>query len=111
MMETVLVIHLRVIQGLNVNYVCQDIFGLKQIEPAMVTLKIVFYLCIENVRNYSIYADCICNIVGTTAASSDCSDMSGQCMCISGYTGFMCSECISGWYWTSSESSCTGRSL
>ena len=58
-------------------------------------------------------SDCSCNTVGTTGSSSDCVDETGDCTCATslGYSGQMCSDCMSGWYWTSTESTCTGMRL
>ena len=56
-----------------------------------------------------IISDCECNISGTEDRASDCTDEDGQCLCSSGngYSGSKCDDCLTGWYWTSSDKMCT----
>ena len=52
---------------------------------------------------------CSCNTTGTSGNSDECADESGDCSCASNYSGSMCSTCVSGYYWTSSDKTCTGN--
>ena len=85
----------------------QDGTGHLQIAAALV--KVLFCLLIFNFNNIFLWTDCSCNTAGTTSGSSECADTSGDCTCATGYSGQMCDSCISGWYWTSTASTCTGK--
>jgi len=60
---------------------------------------------------------CDCNTVGTIGGSSSCADETGDsCSCsgTDGYSGGLsgkCDDCLDGWYWTSSDSTCTSKYL
>ena len=60
---------------------------------------------------------CDCNTVGTIGGSTSCADETGDsCSCsgTDGYSGGLsgkCDDCLDGWYWTSSDSTCTSKYL
>ena len=58
---------------------------------------------------------CDCNTVGTISGSTSCADETGDsCSCsgTDGYSGGLsgkCDDCLDGWYWTSSDSTCNSK--
>ena len=90
--------------------VCLVGIGHQLIACAQVKIMIHFLKDGKDVSQFKYsFLDCSCNTVGTTSSSSECADTSGDCTCATGYSGQMCSSCISGWYWTSTASTCTGK--
>ena len=58
-------------------------------------------------------SDCGCNLSGTMGGSSTC-DETGICTCdaSAGYSGGQngkCDDCLDGWYWTASDSTCRSK--
>ena len=54
--------------------------------------------------------------MGTIEGSSTCEDETGICTCDTsqGYSGGnsgKCNDCLDGWYWTTSDSTCTSKKL
>lgn len=41
-----------------------------------------------------VFAECICNKLGTNSSLGDCDKDSGQCPCKSGVTGVRCDQCL-----------------
>ena len=61
-------------------------------------------------------AGCDCNVMGTIEGLSTCEDETGICTCDTsqGYSGGnsgKCNDCLDGWYWTTSDSTCTSKKL